>query len=108
MAVTMVYLTTSSSRWRLASPANDDDNATNLKALMAAQCAAELSNKDLHAAVPTHVSRMWYKIYVEISRLWGATSPQHQRDCRADDVTMVHNSAEMRYSITLPQFNLTE
>ena len=28
--------------------------------------------KDLHAAVPIHVCRMWYKIYVEIPRLWGA------------------------------------
>ena len=30
------------------------------------------------------------------SPLWGATSQQHQRDCRADDVTMVHISAGMK------------
>ena len=44
MTDAMVYLTTLSSRWRLASPANGDDKAANSKALMAAECAAELSN----------------------------------------------------------------
>jgi hypothetical protein len=44
MAVTMVYLTTSSSPWRLASRAHSDDKAANSKAIMAAECAAELSN----------------------------------------------------------------
>ena len=29
-------------------------------------------HKDLHAAVPIHACRTWYKIYVEIPRLWGA------------------------------------
>ena len=34
MVVTMVYLITLSSQWRLASPANDIDKAANLKAIM--------------------------------------------------------------------------
>ena len=44
MAVTMVYFTILSSRWRLASPANNDDKVANSKAIMATECAAELSN----------------------------------------------------------------
>ena len=44
MAFTMVYLTTSLSRWRLALSVIDDDKAANLKAIMAAECATELLN----------------------------------------------------------------
>ena len=38
----------------------------------------------------------------------GATSPQHQSDCCAEAVTMIHISVETRTSITQPQFNLIE
>ena len=38
--------------------------------------------------------------------LWGTNAPQHQGDCRAENVTMVHISAERRNSISPPQFNL--
>ena len=50
MAVTMVYLTTSLSRWRLASRAHGDDKAANPKAIIAVECAAELSNAAILAA----------------------------------------------------------
>ena len=39
-----VYLTTLPPRWRLALPAHGDDTTANLKAIMAAECAAELLN----------------------------------------------------------------
>ena len=35
----------SSSRWRLALPAHGDNKTANLKAIMAAECAAERSNR---------------------------------------------------------------
>ena len=44
MAVTMVYLVAFLSSWRLMSPADDDDKAAKLKAIMAVKCKAELSN----------------------------------------------------------------
>ena len=46
MAATMVYLTTLTlpSPWRLASPAHGGDKTAKSKAIMAAECAAELSN----------------------------------------------------------------
>ena len=44
MAVIMVYFVVFSSPWRLTSPADDDDKAAKLKAIMAVKCKAELSN----------------------------------------------------------------
>ena len=44
MATTIVYLTISSSQWRLASLTHDNDKAANSKAIMAVECAAELLN----------------------------------------------------------------
>ena len=41
----------------------------------------------------------------EVRKLVRNTSPQHQGDRRADNVTMVLISAETRNSFTLPQFN---
>ena len=44
MTVTMLYLATLLSQWRLALPANGDNKANYSKAIMAPVCAAELSN----------------------------------------------------------------
>ena len=44
MAVTIVYLTTLSSPWRLALSAHGNNKADKLKAMIAAECAAELLN----------------------------------------------------------------
>ena len=53
MAGTVVYLTTSLLQWRLVSPAHGSNKAAKLKAIMAAECAAELSNwlKGLRALI---------------------------------------------------------
>ena len=66
------------------------------------------SYKGLYGPVKNYLCRQKYKFYVELFALWGATPPQYQRDFRADDVMMVHISAETRNSITPPQFNLIE
>ena len=49
----MAYLATLPSRWRLEAPAHHDNKAVNLKVIIVAECAAELSNwsKGLRASI---------------------------------------------------------
>ena len=44
MTVTVVYLMTSSSPWKVASPAHGNDKTVELKAIMATKCTDEISN----------------------------------------------------------------
>ena len=44
MSVMIVYLITSSLQWRLPLPAHSNNKTANLKAILAAECAARLSN----------------------------------------------------------------
>ena len=67
MVLTMVFLTTSLSQWRLVLPAHGDNKAAKLKAIMAAECATELLNwpkgsrASIRALIPLSIADKYFR-----------------------------------------------